>query len=360
MTGSIRPAVPALLAGVLLLSGCSGEKGPAAPPAETLVQTAVVKREPFEKTVSIDGEVVPRVQSDLSFRISGRMTERLVDVGDSVKKGQVLARLDPATQKADVSSATASVASAQAQLAQAQSTYDRQKALVAKGITTRKDFEQAEQALVSGKAAVDAAQAALKSAEEALGYNELRSDVDGVILTRAAESGQVVQAAQTIFSVAVNGPRDAVFDLSEAMLLNPPEKVAVRVSLANDPSVSVIGDVRQVSPTINKTTGTVRAKVGLEKVPEAMKFGSVVTGTGTISQDAAFVVPWTAMTSMDRKPAVWIFDPKTSQVSLRAVAVSSYATQKVIVSSGLEDGDVIVTDGTKLLRPNQTVKPVKE
>ena len=360
MTGSIRFAVPMLLSATVLLSGCDREKGPKAPPAETLVHTSVVKRQPFEKTVSIDGEIVPRVQSDLSFRISGRMIERLVDVGDPVKKGQVLARLDPATQKADVSSATAAVASAEAQLAQAQSTYERQKALVAKGITTRKDYEQAEQALVSGKAAVDAAQAALKSANEVLGYNELRSDVDGVILTRAAESGQVVQAAQTIYSVAVAGPRDAVFDLSEAMLLHPPDKVAVKVSLVNDPSVTVIGDVRQVSPTINKTTGTVRAKVGLEAVPDAMKFGSVVTGTGTISEDAAFVLPWTAMTSVDRKPAVWIFDPKTSQVTLRAVEISSYATQKVIVSAGLQDGETIVTDGTKLLRPNQTVKPVEE
>ena len=163
----------ALLSGALL-SGCSGDDGPSqAPLARVDVVTAKVVD--FAPRVTLTGTIQAQVQNDLSFRLSGKIIERSVDVGDHVTADQVLARLDPRTQKADVESAKAGVQLAEAQLKQATATYQRQKALIDAGFTTRTSFDQAEQSLRTAQASLDSANNQVKSAENRLSYTILRA-----------------------------------------------------------------------------------------------------------------------------------------------------------------------------------------
>ena len=205
------PASPAVL------SACSDHEPSAAKPA-AFVTTTIVQLQEGQASVTLTGEVRARFRADLSFRVSGRAIARFVDVGSHVEAGQLLARLDPAEQRADVDAATASVASAEAQLRVAMVTFERQKSLITSGATTRVLYDHAEEGLRSAESALEAAKAQLGTAKDAFAYTELRAGAAGVITARNLEVGQVVQVAQPAFSLAQDGEREALFDVDEFFL----------------------------------------------------------------------------------------------------------------------------------------------
>ncbi len=332
----------------------------AAPPAfadglARPVQIAPVHFEQREQSIAVTGEVVARVETDLSFRVGGRITGWFVDVGDAVREGEVLARLDPEEQKADVEAAEAGVRAAEAQLKLARANFDRQKSLLNDGISTRRDYDDAETALRTAESAREAAIAQRDTAKEVLSYTELRAPADGIVTARLAESGQVAQAAQTMFTLADNGPRDALFNVYESLFFAQPSKDGVVVMLLSDEKVRTTGRVREVSPTIDTQTGTVRVKIAMDKTPPEMTLGASVIGMGSLAPRRVAVVPWQALSGVDGKPALWIVDKANSTVSLRPVEVLSFETGAALVSGGIEEGETYVADGTKLLRPGQTV-----
>ena len=323
------------------------------------VQIASVHFEEREQTVIITGEVVARVETDLSFRVGGRITGWFVDVGDAVKEGQVLARLDPEEQKADVEAAEAGVRAADAQLRLARTNFDRQKALLNDGISPRRDFDDAETALRTAESAREASIAQRDTAKEVLSYTELRAPADGIVTARFAESGQVAQAAQTMFTIADTGPRDAVFDVYESLFFAQPSKDDVIVTLLSDDKIRTTGNVREISPTIDTQTGTVRVKIAMDQTPPEMTLGSSVVGVGSLAPRRVAVVPWQALSGVDGKPALWIVDKANNTVSLRPVEVLSFETGSALVSGGIEEGETYVADGTKLLRPGQTINAIE-
>ena len=207
----------------------------------TVVQVETVTLTEYAPTVRLTGDIRAEVESDLSFRVSGRIIERTVDVGDHVTADQVLARLDPQQQQATVTAAEAAVQAAEAVLRQATSTYERQKALLAQGFTTKREHDQAEEAYRTAQASLDAAQAQLGTARDQLSYTVLRAGVPGVITARNAETGQVVQVAQSVFSIAQDGPRDAVFHVHESIFTNEPGDPAIELTLVSDPAVKAKG-----------------------------------------------------------------------------------------------------------------------
>lgn len=351
------------IVGLLVASGmasaCRQEQAlPAKPPPSVLVMTA--RSEDFAEPVTLTGEIMAHVNSKLSFRVSGRIIERSADVGDHVEKGQVIARLDPTEQQAGIQAAKANVDSATAQMKLASANFDRQKALLAKGFTTKRDYDLAEQALKTAESTLDGARADLATAQDMLSYTELRADAAGVVAARSADVGQIAQAAQTIFTVAVDGPRDAVFDVPESLFLRSPESTEVAVSLVTDPKVSMTGVVREVSPSVDSATGTVRTKVELENPPVPMSLGAVVSGSARLKPRKVIIAPWSAMSSLDGRPAVWVVNPATHSVTLKAVAVNAYERDRVLIKGGVADGDLIVTQGAQFLSPNQVVAIVKE
>ena len=319
------------------------------------VHIAPVHFEEREQSITITGEVVARVETDLSFRVGGRITGWFVDVGGAVAEGQVLARLDPEEQKADVEAAEAGVRAAEAQLKLARANFDRLKSLLNDGISTRRDYDDAETALRTAESAREAAIAQRDTAKEVLSYTELRAPSDGIVTARLAETGQVAQAAQTMFTIADNGPRDAVFSVYESLFFAEPAKEGVTVTLLSDEKVRATGHVREVSPTIDAQTGTVRIKIAMDRTPPEMTLGASVVGVGALAPRRVAVVPWQALSSVGGKPALWIVDKADSTVSLRPVDVLSFETGTALVSGGVEEGETYVADGTKLLRPGQTV-----
>jgi RND family efflux transporter MFP subunit len=337
-----------------LLSAC---KDHADAPVErsALVHTELVQPRNGQATVTLTGEVQARYSADLSFRVSGRVLARLVDVGAHVEAGDLLARLDPAEQQADFDAATAGVAAATAQLRVAQATFDRQSSLLSNGFTTRVARDQAQEQLRTAQSALESAKAELARAHEALGDTELHARAAGVITARSLELGQVVQAAQSVFTLAQDGERDAVFDVPESMLFDDVEHGRVSLALVSDAGRTATGYVRQISPAVDPKTSTVRVKVAIQNPPPAMTLGSAIAGTAGIKPAAAITLPWTALTAVGSKPAVWIVDPTTSTASLKPVTIGAYEAGSVMIKQGLEPGDRVVIDGGKLLSSGQPV-----
>jgi len=340
-----------------LLTACDKQKSTEA--KVKIVETVVAASAPIAQSNTITGEIDARVQSDLSFRVSGRIIERQVDVGQAVKAGQVLAKIDAEEQKADLDVAKANLASAQAQETQAQLAYTRQQNLLKTQVTTRAAVDQAQETLLMAQGSVKSAQAQLETAQDALSYTELKADADGIITARNAEVGQVAQAASQVFTLAHDGPRDAVFAVYESMFLGRKLDDNVNVSLISDTAKPNNGVIREVSPTIDATTGTIKVKVDVGDAT-GMRLGAPVIGTFRSASRNGIELPWSAMASAAGQPAVWIVNPATSTASIHPIEVSSYGTGRFTVRSGVSPGDIVISQGSKFLRPDQPVSYAKE
>ncbi len=350
---TVRRTLAALSAASL--AACNAPHVAKRPPLPVRVTTA--KPSQYAPSISLTGEIAARVSSNLSFRISGRVVERDVDVGAHVEAGQVLARIDPASAQADLDAANAAVVSAEATLKQNLAAFDRQKQLMDSGFTTRSGFDVAQQNMRTAQGALDSAKAQAGSAADALTYTVLRADAAGVVTVRQIEVGQVALAAQTAFTVAVDGPRDAVFNVYESIFFARPASSGIRITLVADPSVAATGRVREVSPTVNTQAGTVRVKVGLDEGADKMPLGAAVVGHGGFAPRPVVELPWTAATSDAGELAVWIVDPATGAVAMKPVVAEAFENETLLVASGLVAGDKVVTAGGKFLYPGEIVAP---
>ncbi len=260
------------------VSGCNPPtvaKRPALP-----VRVVVATPGDYAPRIALTGAIAPRVSSNLSFRISGRVIERKVDVGQHVEVGEVLARLDPASARSDVDSAKAAVQSAEATLKQANSNFERQKQLFESGFATGSTFDAARQNQLTAQSTLESARALVGTATDALGYTTLKAERPGIVTARSIDVGQVALAAQTAFTIAEDGPRDAVFNVFESIFFARPAAGGVQLSLVSDPGVTAHGRVREVSPTVNANAGTVTVKVGIDEGAQTMPLGAAVIGRG--------------------------------------------------------------------------------
>lgn len=340
-----------------LLAGCKEDA--TASPSLTRVRVITTEITDFAPAITLTGVIAARVRADLSFRINGKISERLVNPGAPVTADEVLARLDPDEQQAEVLSAEAGVKSAEALFHQTTATFERQKALLTTGNTTRREYDQAEATMRSAQAQLEQARGQLTSARDQLSYTELRAGADGIIIARSAEAGQVVTAAQPVYTLARNGPRDAVFNVHEWALANVVMDKGLAISLVSDPKVTAIGDVRQISPAVDPNNMTVTVKVALRETPPAMVLGTLVNGVGPLRQHKVVLLPWGAIFELDGKPAVWLVDPRSSTVSLKPVVFYRLNKDSIAVT-GLEAGQTVVTAGVQMLRPGQKVDVVTE
>ena len=347
-------AVVALAVLAMPLSACNDHSTFSAERA-AFVRTEIVEPRDGRAAVTLTGEVQARFRADLSFRVSGRVLERLADVGAQVNAGDVLARLDPAEQQADLDAATAGVTSAESQLRVAQATFDRQSYLISSGFTTRVAYDQAKEGLRTAESTLETAKAQLGTAKDALGYTELRAGAAGVITARSLEVGQVVQSAQPVYTLAQDGERNAIFDVPESMFFGDVENGQIALSLVSDPNITAVGYVREVSPAVDPKGSTVRVKVAIRNPPAAMTLGSAIAGTARTNAATNISLPWTALMATGSKPAVWIVDQRTKTVSLKPVTIDAYKAGAVLIRGGLEPGERVVVDGGKLLSSGQPV-----
>jgi RND family efflux transporter MFP subunit len=320
------------------------------------VRAVTVDRHAEGETVSLTGHVRAKDEVSLAFRLDQRMIERPVNVGDVVTTGQVVGKLDPTIQQNSLNTAQANLASLEAVMTQARLTFWRQQQLIKNGWTSQAKFDEAKQKLETTQGQIDAAQAQLRTAQEQLSYTVLTADGPGAVTKVGAEPGDVVQAGKMIVQVAREGGRDAVFDVPEQLIRTGPRDGLVEIALTNDPAVQATGRVREVAPQADATTRTWQVKVGLINPPEAMRLGATVTGMVKLAAPPGVELPASALTEANGQPAVWVVDPQSHTVSLREVDVSRYDPGSVVISKGLENGEVVVTAGVQMLHPGQRVQ----
>lgn len=363
MTSSIslsrRLGTALLAAGLLPLLAACGEEEASAPEIRPVRVVAVESREAGE-AVSLAGTVESQIQVDLAFRIGGRMIERLVNVGDTVDAGQLVARLDATDEQNGLRAAEATLLAANGQLSEARLNYERQRHLYERQIAARVAFERAEQVYTSARAAAEAAEAQVGIALRRLDDTELFADAPGVVTAVGSEPGEVVQPGRMIVQVARDDGKDAVFDVPAAVVEAATPDPEVQVSLSLNPGVTAKGRVREVSPRADAVTGTFRVRVGLIDPPAEMRLGSTVVGRATFGSHAGIELPASALTSADGQPAVWVVDRDTLTVALRPIGVARYAPASVMVSEGVEPDELVVTAGVQALRPGQKVRLLGE
>jgi RND family efflux transporter MFP subunit len=354
----ITPRLPQGAAALALLALLGGCDQPAPPPAAEPRPVRVIAVAPRSggDSVALTGTVQAETLVSLAFRIDGRMVERLVNVGDRVRAGQVIARLDRQNEENSVRAARAALVAVEGQLVEARNNYRRQRELLEAGFTTRVRYDQAVQTLLTLQSQGDAAEAQLNIATTRLGYTELVADASGTVTARGAEPGEVVQPGRMIVTLAREDGRDAVFDVPPAIKDQAPAEPLIEVALTLDPAVRATGRVREVAPAADPVTGTFQVRVGLEQPPAAMRLGSTVTGRMQVQGSQTIEIPAGALVRGDGEPAVWIVDPARQTVSLRTVEVARFDPARVRIAQGLAQGDIVVTAGVQALRPGQKVR----
>jgi RND family efflux transporter MFP subunit len=320
------------------------------------VRVVTVDELPGGEEVTLTGTIQAQDDVNLAFRVGGQLIERSVNVGDRVRTGQVVARLDAQTERNAVDAARASLAAAMARLVEARNTVQRYEPMLARGFVARAQFDRAIESRDAAQAQVDAVTAQVATAENQLGFTTLAADGPGTVTARGAEPGEVVGAGQMIVRLAREGGRDAVFDVPARVLEASSAENAVQVALSTDPAVTTVGRVREVAPQADPATRTFKVRVGLADPPESMRLGSTVTGTVQIGGIAGISLPASALTASSGQPAVWILDPETWTVSLRNIDVARHELDRVLVGQGLDVGEIVVTAGVQVLRPGQQVR----
>lgn len=343
--------IAALMIIGLALAGCGEPKKQESDSGQRVRVEAAALGE-YQPVADISGEVDARIQTDLAFRVGGKIVARNVDVGSHVHKGDVLMQLDNSEQRSDVAIAEASLRAAQADLKQKNLAFERYQALIAAHAIAQQVLDQAQQDLATAQGSLQSAEAQLATARDALSYTSLKADSDGIITARNVEIGAVVTAAQAALTIAHDGPRDAVFDVYEAFFLEGEPSKDVVVSSISNPDRKVTASIRETAPVIDAKTGTIHVKL---KLPDDADWalGTPVIGAFRAPAKSGFTLPWSAMTSDNGAPAVWVVNPDSKKATLRPVKIALYRLGDFVVSDGLKTGDLVVTDGVKLVRPDQ-------
>jgi RND family efflux transporter MFP subunit len=343
------------LATLALVAACKRAEEPP-PPEVRPVRVISVEQRAAGDVVSLTGTVQAQTEVNFSFRIDGRMIDRSVNVGDVVKPGQVLARLDPSNEDASLASARAQLAAARAQAVEQRNNYNRQKELLAQRFISQAAFDQITANLQSAESQVKSAQSQVDLASNRASYTRLVADAGGAVTKIGAEPGEVVPAGRMVVQIARAGGRDAVFNVPAQIKDTAPKNPEITVALTTDAKVSAKGRVREVSPRADPVTGTFQVRVGLIDPPAGLRLGSTVTGRMRIDTASSIEIPGSALVRQGAQSAVWIVDPKTQTVSPRPIDVASHDADRVVVAGGLEPGDVVVTAGVQALHSGQKVR----
>ncbi|MCD2177977.1 efflux RND transporter periplasmic adaptor subunit [Rhizobium sp. C1] len=347
-----------LIAAALALTACD-EKKSQAPAPERPILAAKVEIRP-EVVLDFPGTIEPQISTQKAFRVAGQVVARNVGVGDTVKKGEVLAVLDTAQLKEGVRSAEASVTSAQAQLTNADSVDDRANALAKEGFASPAQLESAAQNLVAANANLESARAQLEKAREQLGYAQLIADYDGIVTASNIEVGQTTAAGAPALTIARPDLRDAVIDVPDDIVRRISVGDVFDVSTLFQPDKKIEGKVREIAPSADKLTRTVRVKISIGNAPEAFRIGTTIDAKARKTGGETILVPADAVISDNGKLVVWKFDPASSKVVRTGIEATEGPGATYVVKSGLAAGDVVAVAGVHALKDGQQVKLVEE
>jgi multidrug efflux system membrane fusion protein len=337
------------------LSACGKEQEHAAEVRPvTTVQVAPANG---EHEVRYTGDVRARYETALGFRVPGKIVVREVEVGSSVKRGQLLARLDPSDFRLNIEAARSQLAAAQADFLQAKDDLARYRNLHEQKFVSAAEFDRRQNTYNVAKARLEQAQAQLGVTQNQSAYTTLRADHDGIITAIAAEVGQVVSAGQEVMRLARLEEKEVVISVPESRLGELDAAREVTITLWAQPDVKFAGRIREISPSADPVTRTYTVKATLLQPSAEVQLGMTANVLlGTESAQPIIRLPLTALYQQGERPAVWIIDPKTSAVVLTPVEVARYTQEAVEISSGLKAGDLVVRAGVHKLTAGQKVR----
>ena len=351
-----------LLAGTSLaliaiaLAGCDAtvaEK--AAPSRPVLVATAHYEQESPER--SFVGTIKPRIETDMGFRVPGKVARRLVEVGQTVDVGQPLATLDEVDLKLQAEQAEAEFRAATGVLAQAGAAEQRSKELRAKGWATDAQLDQAKAAADEARARLNRAERSVELTNNSLSYATLMADSRGVVTATLVDPGQVVASGQTAIRVARFAEKEAVVAIPETLVGRAKDGVAT-VTLWSEPNKKYAAKLREIAPSADPATRTYLAKFSLPEAGEEVSLG--MTATLTLADQKTERVarlPLSSLYSQGGDPSLYVVDDR-GDVALKPVAVKSYESNNVVISGGVDEGAKIVVLGVQKLDPSQKVRVV--
>ncbi|WP_425930274.1 efflux RND transporter periplasmic adaptor subunit [Pseudomonas sp. NyZ201] len=319
-----------------------------------VVRTAAVERA-VDAPRSFTGVVVARTQSDLGFRVSGKVLERLVDTGETVRRGQPLMRLDPVDLQLQARAQQEAVAAARARASQTADDEARYRGLVAEGAVSASTYDRIKAAADAAKAQLSAAQAQADVARNATGYAVLLADADGVVMDTLAEPGQVVSAGQPVVQLARAGQREAVVHLPET--LRPVPGSTAQAILYGNSGPAVTARLRLLSEAADGTTRTFEARYVLDGALANAPLGSTITLNIAKEKtvDQVLRVPIAALYDPGSGTGVWVIAGEPAKVSWRPVRVLGISDDAARVAGNLDAGEQVVALGAHLLREGEEV-----
>lgn len=349
--------VVTLVATALLLGACSKKPAEESEKGRPVLVSAV-HYAPQSPERSFVGTIRPRVETDMGFRVPGKVAKRLVEVGQTVDIGQPLATLDEVDLKLQAEQAEAEFRAATGVLVQASAAEGRSKELRTKGWSTEAQMDQARAAADEARARLNRAERSVELTKNSLSYANLVADTRGVITATLIEPGQVVASGQTAIRVARSAEKEAVVAVPET-LVNFARSGEASVTLWSEPGKKYTAKLRELAPAADAATRTYLAKFSLPGADDTVSLG--MTATLTLADPAServARVPLSALFSQGNGPSLYVADVKTGEVSLRSVTVKAYETRDVIITGGVEEGASVVVLGVQKLDPAQKVRVV--
>ncbi|WP_370641562.1 efflux RND transporter periplasmic adaptor subunit [Cupriavidus sp. MP-37] len=352
-------AVAALsLAGALLLHGCGKPQEPA--PEIRPVRMMQLSPHSGKTTFEFSGDVRPRVESRLGFRVGGKIAARLVDVGAVVSKGQPLARLDPADLSLAEAGSRAQFEAARTDRDLAAADLKRYNDLFAKGFISAAEQHRRQASFDAAEARLRQAQAGLRSQSNQTAYAVLHADADGVVTAIDAEVGQVVTPGQPVVRVAQTAEKEVAIGLPEDQVGLLRGLTDVTVHTWAEPQRALPGRVREIAAAADPVTRTYATRVSVPNPPADLKLGMTAVVTFVRNGAApALRVPLTALLQEQGRDQVWVYDAASGTVKPVAVTLGEAFGNEIEVRQGLAPGQTIVTAGVHLLRPGQKVRPLQ-
>lgn len=345
-----------MLGAALLLAGCQAETAPA-PNAERPVQVQRVAFQNDGTAREFVGVVRARHETDLAFRVGGKIVARIVNVGDRVRAGDVIARLDPQDLQLQVESADAELAAATSNRSQAAADLERYTTLKERGYAPIAQFDLKKAANDEAQGRLARAQRTLDLARNQFAYAELKADADGVITATLAEPGQVVAIGQAVARLAHRGEKEAVIALPETWLGGAREANAT-VRLWSDRERSFQARLRELSPQADPMTRTYAARFAMLDADDGVAFGMTATVTLEHAREAPVArLPLAAILNRGNGPSVYRVGDGGA-LALQPVVVAAFTEDAALVTSGIKDGDTVVTLGVQKLEAGLKVRPI--
>lgn len=346
----------AVLLPALALGGCDQSTAEKTVPTRPVL-VASVHYAPEAPERSFVGTIRPRIETDMGFRVAGKVEKRLVEVGQIVEVGQPLATLDKIDLRLQAEQAQAERSAATGTLAQASAAEARAKELKVKGWATDAQLDQAKASADEARARLNRAERSVELTNNSLSYTTLAADTRGVVTATLIDAGQVVAAGQTAIRVARIAEKEAVVAIPETLTGRAKDGVA-SVSLWSEPGKKYAAKLREIAPQADPATRTYLAKFSLPDADDRVSLG--MTATLTIAdRDTERVarLPLSALFSQGAAPSLYVVDD-AGKVTLKPVTVKSYGTDDVVITGGVEEGAKVVTLGVQKLDPAEKVRVV--